>query len=88
MNDQFSWCGSEDGHTSICTDCSILSNLSLLVAITHSSVAGIRTKPMVTLDSINGRYLVTWLDERTSDGVAIYGHLFVAMENFKEQSLS
>ena len=40
-----------------------------------SSVPGIRAKPMVTRNSVNGGYLVTWLDERNIDGVAIYGQL-------------
>ena len=40
-----------------------------------SSVPGVRTKPMVTRDSVNGGYLVTWLDERNIEGVAIYGQL-------------
>ena len=40
-----------------------------------SSVPGVRTKPMVTHDSVNGGYLVTWLDERNIDGVAVYGQL-------------
>jgi hypothetical protein len=40
-----------------------------------SSVPGVRTKPMVTYDSVHGGYLVTWLDERNIDGVAVYGQL-------------
>lgn len=40
-----------------------------------STVPGIRTKPMVFRDSVNGGYLVTWLDERTSGVVSIYGQL-------------
>jgi hypothetical protein len=40
-----------------------------------SSVPGVRTKPMVTYNSVLGGYLVTWLDERNIEGVAIYGQL-------------
>jgi uncharacterized repeat protein (TIGR02543 family) len=40
-----------------------------------ASAPGPQTSPVVTHDSVNGGFLVTWLDDRNVDGAAIYGQL-------------
>lgn len=44
-----------------------------------SNAPGSQTNPIVTLDSVNGRFLVTWIDDRNVDGLTIYGQ-FVSAE--------
>ena len=40
-----------------------------------ASAPGPQTSPVITHDSVNGGFLVTWLDDRNVDGAAIYGQL-------------
>jgi hypothetical protein len=43
-----------------------------------STAPGSQTNPIVTFDSANARFLVTWIDDRNVDGLAIYGQLVSA----------
>lgn len=46
--------------------------------VTVSSAPGTQTNSIVTPDDVNGRFLVTWMDDRNMDGQAIYGQLVSA----------
>jgi hypothetical protein len=43
-----------------------------------STAPGSQTNPIVTFDSVNGRFLVTWIDDRNVDGLSIYGQFISA----------
>jgi len=45
---------------------------------TISGAPGAQAYPIITRDSVNGRFLVTWFDDRNIDGASIYGQLVSA----------
>ena len=48
-----------------------------------SNAPGAQANPVVTNDTVNGGYLVTWSDDRNIYGLAIYGQLVNAEGEFK-----
>ena len=44
---------------------------------------GAQANPIITRDSVNGRFLVTWTDDRNIDGLTIYGQLVSAEEELE-----
>lgn len=44
-----------------------------------SDAPGVQANPIITLDSVSGKFLVTWVDDRNIDGAAIYGQLISAV---------
>jgi hypothetical protein len=48
-----------------------------------SNAPGVQANPVVTNDTVNGGFLVTWSDDRNIDGLAIYGQLVSAEGEFK-----
>ena len=54
------------------------SDVSLSDSFVISNAPGAQANPVVTNDSVNGGFLVTWSDDRNIDGLAIYGQLVSA----------
>ena len=59
------------------------SDVSLSDSFVISNAPGAQANPVVTNDTVNGGFLVTWSDDRNIDGLAIYGQLVSAEGEFQ-----